>query len=339
MYQIDRTLLMDVGVYAVLLAAGLLAGWLARMLRETAVPRTYDTAITRFEAAMFRWQRMTQAAEGTLLDNVAATTPWLAPLLPASIAYANMRVHLGFDWWLAFVGALVIEFLGLAAVHTSFQLWQYNETRNQSDEAAPFWWAVGSVGIYLTIVILVNIILEAANVIVWTPPAWASISSKALLSLLSIVAAFVLALRSQHARRLALKQVAHDDRARAAELGRLRKEVGQLKDERDAANQQATELGQACAAMRTERDGLASDLDKVRRAETKVRQERDTAVAELEALRRIGTLWGQLPPAIQAAVVYHAEGGTTRELAETFGTNKTAVSREARRLFTENGSQ
>lgn len=31
------------------------------------------------------------------------------------------------------------------------------------------------------------------------------------------------------------------------------------------------------------------------------------------------------------------EGAPTRELAETFGTNKTAVSREAKRLFSENG--
>lgn len=241
-YQIEQSVLIDIGAYTALVMLGLVLGWLFRMWQEAAKTPASDTTVTRFELAMSRWRRMTQAAEGTLLDNVAATTPWLAPLLPASIAYANMRAYLGFDVWLAFVGALVIEFLGLAAVHTSFQLWQYNETKNQSEEAAPFYWAVGAVVIYLGIVVLVNVILEAANVMAWTSAAVASIAAKALLSLLSIVAAFVLALRSQHARRLVVKQEAHEDRQRAVELGRLRKAEAALKEEVALLKGQIAEL-------------------------------------------------------------------------------------------------
>lgn len=286
---LNQTTLIDIGAYAALLLAGFTAGWLLRMWRATAVPAPPDATTTRFELAMSRWRRMTQAAEGTLLDNVAATTPWLAPLLPASIAYANMREWLGFDVWLAFVGALVIEFLGLAAVHTSFQLWQYNETKNQSEEAAPFYWAVGAVVVYLGIVILVNVILEAANVTAWTSAAVASIAAKALLSLLSIVAAFVLALRSQHARRLAVKQEAHEDRQRAVELGRLRKEAGQLRQVEIELKNEVETLRQQIAEMQTQAKRQVAISSNGHGAATS-RQDRR------QVLDKLPTDWRQLTP-------------------------------------------
>lgn len=338
MYQIEQSTLIDIGVYTILIAAGLTLGWLLRMWQEAGLTPVPDQGLTRFEIAMSRWRRMTQAAEGTLLDNVAATTPWLAPLLPASIAYANMRAYLGFDVWLAFVGALVIEFLGLAAVHTSFQLWQYNETKNQSDESAPFYWAVGAVVVYLSIVILVNVILEAANVTTWTSAALASVVAKALLSLLSIVAAFVLALRSQHARRLSVKQEAHEERSRAVELGRLRKAKADLET-------RMAQMDQELTAVKEERDilkGVGAKLDQERhnreRLETKLKQiqgEHETAVTERE---RLETLWNTLPGDVKAAAVYHVGGGTVRELAEEYGTSPASVSRAGKRLFTENGN-
>lgn len=212
----------DYLIYPAFILIGLLAGWLLGRRNRPAE----DHRLT-FEEAMRRWRSITQAAEGALLDNIAATTPWLAPALPAAIAYGNMTNHLGFDEWLAFIGALVIEFLGLAAVHTAFQLWEFNETKNDSEQAAPFRWSVYAGAFYLFIIIVVNIILETAVALgMWLEGS--QILGKALLSLLSVVAAFVLALRSQHARRLAVKEQKTQERRDANELGRLRKLVGEL---------------------------------------------------------------------------------------------------------------
>lgn len=212
----------DYLIYPAFILVGLLAGWLLGRRNRPAE----DHRLT-FEEAMRRWRSITQAAEGALLDNIAATTPWLAPALPAAIAYGNMTNHLGFDEWLAFIGALVIEFLGLAAVHTAFQLWEFNETKNDSEQAAPFRWSVYAGAFYLFIIIVVNIILETAVALgMWLEGS--QILGKALLSLLSVVAAFVLALRSQHARRLAVKEQVKQERRDANELGRLRKLVGEL---------------------------------------------------------------------------------------------------------------
>lgn len=229
--------------YAAFTIFGLLAGWLLGRRNRPAG----DQPRLTFEEAMRRWRSITQAAEGALLDNIAATTPWLAPALPAAIAYSNMTEHLAFDPWLAFIGALVIEFLGLAAVHTAFQLWEFNETKNDSEAEAPFLWAVSAGGFYLFIIIVVNILLETAAAMgVWLEGS--QITGKALLSLLSVVAAFVLALRSQHARRLAVKEQLKKERRDAYDLGRLRKQVGELETA-------VTDLNNA---LQTERDNNAS---------------------------------------------------------------------------------
>ena len=228
--------------YVLFVVIGLLAGWLLGRRNRPAA----DHRLT-FEEAMRRWRSITQAAEGALLDNIAATTPWLAPALPAAIAYGNMTDHLHFDRWLAFVGALVIEFLGLAAVHTAFQLWEFNETKNDSEQAAPFRWSVYAGAFYLFIIIVVNIILETAVALdMWLEGS--QIVGKALLSFLSVVAAFVLALRSQHARRLAVKEQVKQERRDAYELGRLRKLVGELE----------TAVSTLHDELQTERDGAAA---------------------------------------------------------------------------------
>jgi regulator of replication initiation timing len=269
-------ILIDYLFYAVFAIVGLLAGWLLGRRNRPAS----DNPLT-FEEAMRRWRSITQAAEGALLDNIAATTPWLAPALPAAIAYGNMVNHLGFDEWLAFVGALVIEFLGLAAVHTAFQLWEFNETKNDSETEAPFGWAVGAGAFYLFIIIVVNIILETAVAIgVWLEAA--QITGKALLSLLSVVAAFVLALRSQHARRLAVKEQVKQERRDAYELGRLRKLVGDLETAvADLEDRLKTEK-ETAAALEVSNIALVENAEKLQ-AENDRLQERFTKLQTVAA--------------------------------------------------------
>ncbi len=146
--------------------------------------------------------------ENAILNAVAATTPWLAPIIPASMVYHNMQAALGMDWWVALVGAAVVETLGLSAVHTAFQLWDYNDSTTPDAGRAPVRVAVISGAFYLALVITVNVVME------WeTTPVW-QIVAKALFSLVGIVGGVILAIRAQHARRIeALEQARRDQQA------------------------------------------------------------------------------------------------------------------------------
>ena len=157
------------------------------------------------------WGQLTRMVEGVLVDNIAATVPWLAPVVPAWLAYHNMTGVLEMPGWIGLVGAAVVEFLGLSTVSTAFSLWEYNDARRKSDQAAPVWVAIITAGFYLAVVLTVNVILDSS-------PAVERVA-KGLLSTLSIAAAVTLATRAQHARRL---QAAVDERAERREMRRER---------------------------------------------------------------------------------------------------------------------
>lgn len=140
------------------------------------------------------WGLVTQALEATLVDNIAATIPWLAPIIPAWFAYHSMAVVLGMPQAISLMGAAVIEFLGLATVSTTFKLWQFNDSRGKSQAAAPVQVAIGTTAFYLVIVLTVNVMLDDAPAV--------ERAAKALLSMLSVAGAVTLAIRAQHARRL-----------------------------------------------------------------------------------------------------------------------------------------
>ena len=148
-------------------------------------------------SALTGWRDMTRALEALLVDNLAATSPWLAPVIPAYIGWRNMTTRLDFPNWVALVGALVIETLGLATVHTVFTLWDYNDGKRKIDQRAPVWVAVLIAAMYIVVVLTVNVLLDQGI----RPPI--EQVAQALLSLLSVVGSVTLAIRANHARRLA----------------------------------------------------------------------------------------------------------------------------------------
>ena len=151
------------------------------------------------------WRAITNAFERTLVDNVAATVPWLAPISPAYMAFHNVTTIFGWDPWVAWTIALAVEGLGLAVTSTAFHLWDWNDTKKDKDRSAPLWVAITTVVFYLIVVITVNVILDSQA----TAP---ERIAKALLSLLSVVAAVTLALRSQHARRVEERNLELEER-------------------------------------------------------------------------------------------------------------------------------
>ena len=131
--------------------------------------------------------------ESSLIDLIAAVTPWLAPLIPAYLVYHNMAERLNYSQPFALIGAAAVEFLGLSAVHTAVTFWKWND--NRKADRAPMWAAVCAGAFYVVIVLTVNAALD-----IWKDEPSVRIAAHALLSLLSVDAALIIAMRASHAR-------------------------------------------------------------------------------------------------------------------------------------------
>lgn len=172
------------------------------------------------------WLRLIRAVEALLIDAIAATAPWLAPIIPAWMTWSSMSTRLDFPPWVALVGALVVESLGLSAVHTSFILWDYNDSRRQIDQTAPVKVSILTAVFYLSVILTVNVLLDQSEPV--------HRLAKALLSSLSILAAVILAIRSQHARRLG--QIEQDRAEKRAE--RQQRQLAAVNSATSATNRQ-----------------------------------------------------------------------------------------------------
>jgi len=157
--------------------------------------RIIDWAIHLLDAL----HRFIKAVEYVLVDLASAFTPWLAPVIPAYMVYVSMVGILSFPPWVASVGALVTEFLGLATVYTTLEFWQWNDEKRKSDSNAPFWVALVVGVFYVALVMTLNVMLDPSP---WNRQGWLLRAAKAMLSLMSVVGGITIALRSQHRRRL-----------------------------------------------------------------------------------------------------------------------------------------
>jgi len=145
-----------------------------------------------------------RAVEWVLIDTISLVTPWLAPVLPASIAYNHMIDILGLPRWVALAGAVVVEALGLSVVNTTFQFMDHNRTKRKTDPRAPVFIAILAAGYYLATVLLVNAMLSNASNL--------HRLAIAMLSSLSVCAAVVIAIRAGHTRRT--KEIERADQER-----------------------------------------------------------------------------------------------------------------------------
>jgi hypothetical protein len=139
--------------------------------------------------------------ENRILNAIAAISPWLAPLIPTYYAAYNAYDYLakGHEWYdvgLIVAMALTVEFIGLAGVHTAIQLWNYNRTKNASDDPAPLWLAILAVAFYMAIIITVNAALDYARVASPSSLPYVKILAVSLLSLLALNSALIVALRA-----------------------------------------------------------------------------------------------------------------------------------------------
>jgi len=160
--------------------------------------RTTRNAAGKLLNGLVAWNQVGQVLEATLVDNLAATTPWLAPLAPAFMAYRSMTTHLDFPVPIALAIAATVEFLGLATVSTTFMFRSYNKRYVKSiakntKQAAPTWLAVLTMLVYLIVLVLLIVLLELNP-----EQAEVQVAAKGLLSALGLVGAAVVAMRGEH---------------------------------------------------------------------------------------------------------------------------------------------
>jgi len=136
-------------------------------------------------------------AETSLVNLLSAIGPWLAPLAPAAMSYTHMISSLNFPIWIALSVAVVVETLGLSSISTIIAFWSYNRRRIAEYKKAPVALAISAGIFYLVTVLSINVAMDATRLFSLNP-AWAEIFSRALLTMLTIPAALILAIRTQH---------------------------------------------------------------------------------------------------------------------------------------------
>lgn len=209
----------------------------------------------KYERFMNDWRNVIEVSERTLVDNIAATVPWLAPVAPAFMTWLNVSSVLGWPTWVAWVVAGAVEGLGLSVVSTAFSLWRAG--------ANTFKIAVATVIFYLTVIIAVNVGLDLGA------PHWVA---KALLSLLSVPGVVTLALRSQLRQDVAQQVLVNDQEEQ-------KRQQDEMLQKADALAAEEREYQRKLAAEEREYQRRADEQERERRFE----------------LKKLGKVSGKLP--------------------------------------------
>ena len=137
-----------------------------------------------------RANRLIQNTEYSAVNLISSIAPWLAPLPVAFMTMTNMSDKLFFPSWISGATAATVEILGISAINTALLFSTHNRRykadKNRVSLAIPIIAGV----VYILIVLTVNVLLETTN-------PYAPMIARALLTLLSVPAALILAVRAQ----------------------------------------------------------------------------------------------------------------------------------------------
>ena len=137
--------------------------------------------------------------EGSLVNFLTAFSPWLAPLAPAYMTYIHMIEFLGFPVWVSGALALVVEILGFGTVSTFLDFWFFNRKNKAQYKQAPIWLVVAAFAFYLGLIVFSNVLIDLAQAYgTEQQVAGAVVAVRALLTLQTIPAAIIVAVRTGH---------------------------------------------------------------------------------------------------------------------------------------------
>lgn len=142
------------------------------------------------------WNANIRKGEASFVNFISAIAPWGAPLPAAYMSWEHMTRVLDFPAWLAWAVAIVIEILGFSTISTIISFWMHNRKHKDEKKQTPIWTALFSFAFYLFIVLTMNVVLDATADTVNARNA--EIFVRGLLTLMTIPAAIILGVRTQH---------------------------------------------------------------------------------------------------------------------------------------------
>ena len=145
---------------------------------------------------------------------VIGLVPLLAPLPTAWVVGTAMVRTLHWPWPVALVGAMIIEGLGFGTVDTAMRMRDYNKTRRKRfdvnkqeqvylDPPAPTFYAVMIIIVYLAVAVSLTVLLDILPNL--------ALYARGIFPFLGVLGAGLWALRADHDRRIAEKEIAKQE--------------------------------------------------------------------------------------------------------------------------------
>lgn len=172
------------GILSAFLAFYFIVRPLANSFSEVGVVETFERMVETF-----------RSLEVWLFEGVALVVPWAAPMLPAALTFGHVAETLGMGVFIASWAAVTVEGLGITTISTGLAFWYHNQTSSEDDKIPTgALLLVGATFLaYVSIIVSVNVLLE-----VWPAAKGARVVVVALLTLQTIPAALIIAMRNQY---------------------------------------------------------------------------------------------------------------------------------------------
>lgn len=146
--------------------------------------------------------------EQVRIELLSAYAPYLAPLIPAVLTYLDLTSFLSLGEEIpvflrhgfGIVAGLTVEFLGLASGHTLASFQAHNKANAAKKNQVPIWPILFTFGMYLAIVLSLNVILPWSHI---TPT---EAFTRAALSLMTVPSIIIISTRAMHANILLRKE-------------------------------------------------------------------------------------------------------------------------------------
>jgi len=164
-----------------------------------------------------KWDKRIRGAEASFVNLISSIAPWGAPIPVAFMTYIHMIQVLEFPFWVSIVTAIVVEILGFSTVSTIIGLWNYNRKFTDEKRKSPIGVVVFAFIFYLSIVLTVNVLLDATHNGQYQDAAIVVV--RGLLTLLTIPAALILGVRTLHQEILTEAHDAKKERAFKRQYG------------------------------------------------------------------------------------------------------------------------
>ena len=157
---------------------------LRRSFKEFGVVETFERMVETF-----------RSLEVWLFEGVALVVPWAAPVLPAALTFGHVNETLSMGVFIASWAAVTVEGLGITTISTGLAFWYHNQTADDGDKipVGALRLVAATFGAYVLIIVSVNVLLE-----IWPDENASRVVVVALLTLQTIPAALIIAMRNQY---------------------------------------------------------------------------------------------------------------------------------------------